>query len=118
MIREAKFASLLQKHKENDPTFLPASEILSIATKYGSKALRTGSGEIREGEKADFILVDLNKIYFTPGLNFVSDLVYAASGDCVSDAVCNGRILMRDYMVAGEKEIMEKSKEIVRKLVR
>jgi 5-methylthioadenosine/S-adenosylhomocysteine deaminase len=113
MIREAKFASLIQKHKEKDPTFLPASEALSVATKGGSEALRIDSGEIKEGKLADLILIDLNKIYFTPGFNFVSDLIYAASGDCVSDAICNGRILMRDKKIEGEDEIIKKSKEIV-----
>jgi len=117
MIREAKFASLLQKHKEKDPTFLPAKEILSIATKNGYRALRIDSGEIKEGRLADLILIDLNKTYFTPGLNFSSDLVYAASGDCVSDAICNGRILMRDKKVEGEGEIMKNSKKIVEGLV-
>ncbi|MCX6760543.1 MAG: amidohydrolase [Candidatus Nealsonbacteria bacterium] len=118
MIREAKFASLLQKHKEKDPTFLPADEALSVATKSGYRALRMGSGEIKEGNLADLILVDLNKTYFAPGLNFVSDLIYAASGDCVSDSICNGRILMRDKKVEGEDEIIKKSKKIAEGLVR
>jgi len=118
MVKEAKFASLLQKHKEKDPTFLPAKEALFIATKSGSSALRIDSGEIKEGKLADLILIDLNKTYFTPGLNFVSDLIYAASGECVSDAICNGRILMRDKKVEGESEIIKKSKEIVRVLIR
>lgn len=118
MIREMKFASLLQKNNEKDPTFLPAHEILSVATKNGSKALRIDSGEIAEGKLADFILINLNSIYFTPGLDFVSDLVYAASGDCVSDAICNGKIVMRDRKVEGEEEIIKKSKNIVEGLVR
>ncbi|TFG35884.1 MAG: amidohydrolase [Parcubacteria group bacterium] len=118
MIREAKFASLLQKHKEKDPTFLPASEMLSVATKGGSDALRIDSGEIKEGKLADLILIDLNKIYFTPGLNFVSDLIYAASGDCISDAICNGRIVMRNKKVEGEDKSIKKSKKIVEGLAR
>lgn len=118
MIKEAKFASLLQKHKEKDPTFLPANEALLVATKGGSDAIRIDSGKIKEGKLADLILIDLNKICFTPGLNFVSDLIYAASGDCVSDAICNGRILMRDKKIEGEDEIIKKSKEIVGGLIR
>lgn len=117
MIRETKVASLLQKHKEKDPTFLPAKESLLLATKNGANALRIDSGEIKEGKLADLILVDLNKIYFTPGLNFISDLVYAASGDCVSDLICNGKILMRDGKVEGETEIIRKAKKIVEGLI-
>lgn len=118
MIIEAKFASLLQKHKEKDPTFLPADEALSVITKNGYNALRIDSGEIKEGKPADLILIDLNKIYFTPGLNFVSDLIYAAAGDCVSDAICNGRTLMRDKKIEGEDEIIKKSKKIVEGLIK
>lgn len=117
MIREAKFASLLQKHKEKDPTILPADEMLSVATKNGYNALRIDSGEIKEGKPADLILIDLNKTYFAPGLNFVSDLIYSSSGDCVSDAICNGKVLMRDKKVEREDEIIKKSKEIAERLV-
>ncbi len=118
MIREMKFASLLQKHKEKDPTIMPSQESLLMATRNGSRALKIDSGEIKEGKLADFILIDLNKIYFTPGFNFVSDLVYASSGDCVSDSICNGKILMRDGKVEGEGKIMRKAKEIAENLVK
>lgn len=117
MVKEAKFASLLQKHKESDPTFLPAGEALSLATENGSRALGIDSGEIKEGKLADLILIDLNRVCFVPGLNFASDLVYAASGDCVSDAICNGRIIMREGKVEGEEEIVKKAKETVSRLV-
>lgn len=114
MIEEMKFSSLLQKHKEKDPTIMPVNEILEIATKNGSKALRIDSGEIKEGKLADLILVDLSKIYFIPGLNFISDLIYASHGDCISDAICNGKIIMRDRIIEGEKEIIKESKERIR----
>ena len=64
------------------------------------------------------ILIDLNKIYFTPGFNFISDLIYSASGDCVSDSICNGRILMRDGKVEGENEIIRKTKEIAKNIIK
>ena len=117
VIREAKFASLLQKNKEKDPTLLPATEALSMATINGSRALGIDSGEIREGKLADFILIDLNSIYFAPGINFASDLIYTASGDCVSDSICNGKIIMRDRKVEGEEKIIKNSKKIVEGLI-
>ena len=118
MLNEVKFASLLQKHREKDPTVLPASESLSLLGKNGAKALRMDSGEIKENKLADFVLIDLNKISFAPRLNLVSDLVYSATGDCVSDVVCNGKVIMRDYKVEGESEITRKASFIARNLVK
>lgn len=117
MIEEMKFSSLLQKHKEKDPTIMPVNEALEVATKNGARALRIDSGEIKEGKLADLILVNLNRIYFAPGFNFVSDLVYAASGDCISDSISNGKVLMRDGKIEGEKNILREIKKRAKKLM-
>ena len=109
MFSEMKFASLLQKINEMDPPIAPAPEIFETATKNGAKALNINAGEIKEGKLADLILIDLNQISFQPGHNLISDIVYSASGNCVSDLICNGRILMRDKKVEGEKEILKEA---------
>lgn len=118
MIEEMKFASLLQKTKEVDPTITPAKEIFEAATENGAKALNLNLGQIEEGKLADLILVDLNQINLTPGHNFISNLVYSASGNCVSDVVCGGKIIMRERKIAGEKEIMRKATQRAQKLVK
>ena len=118
MFEEMKFASLLQKIKEVDSTVAPAPEIFETATKNGAKALKIDAGEIKERKLADLILVDLNQIYFQPGHNFVSDIVYSATGNCVSDVICNGKILMRERKIKGEEEIIKKAAEKAKKLVR
>jgi len=115
---EMKFASLLQKIKEMDPTMAPAKEVFEIATKNGAKALKINVGEIKEGKLADLILVDLNQIYFTPGHNLISDIVYSATGNCVSDVICNGKILMRERKIEGEEEIIEKATQRAKELIK
>ncbi len=119
MFSEMKFASLLQKINERDPTIAKAKEIFEMATKNGAKALRINAGEIKEGKLADLILVDLNNVCFQPGHNLISDIVYSANGSCVSDVICNGEILMRNYKVKGEekikKEATKRAKELVKK---
>ena len=109
MFLEMKFASLLQKVNEKDPTIAPAPEIFDAATKNGAKAFKIDTGEIKVGKLADLILIDLNKIYFKPGHNFISDLVYSANGNCVSDVICNGKILMRERKIEGEEEIKKEA---------
>jgi len=118
LIREIKVGSLLQKGAERSQKVLPAKEALEILTKNGARALRTGAGEIREGGPADLIFVDLEKIYFQPPINFLSSFVYSASGECVSDVICGGKIIMRERRIEGEKEIIRKSKERARGLLR
>ena len=117
MIKEMKFASLLQKHREKDPTLLSAKESLGIATKNGARALKINAGEVKKGKLADLILIDLNKIYFSPGYNLTSDLVFSAAGDCVSDLISDGKILMRDRKINGEEKIIKEIKKRAKNLM-
>jgi 5-methylthioadenosine/S-adenosylhomocysteine deaminase len=118
LFEEMKIGALLQKHKERDPAILKAAEMIQLATVNGAKAFKINAGEIAEGKMADLILIDLNQICFSPGHNFASDLVYCACGNCVSDVVCNGRILMREREVENEKEIREKATARAKRLVK
>ncbi len=106
MFEEIKFALLLQKVKEKDPAVGSAKEIFKMATINGAKALGINGGEIKEGKLADLILIDLNHIFLVPGYNLISDLVFSANGSCVSDVICNGKILMRDREIEGEGQIL------------
>jgi 5-methylthioadenosine/S-adenosylhomocysteine deaminase len=105
MFEEMKFAGLLQKVKEGDPTVAPAGEIFKSATENGAKALKINSGEIKEGKLADLILADLNNINLMPNYDLISNLVYSARGVCISDVICNGKIMMQDRKVADEEKI-------------
>lgn len=87
MIREMKFTSLLQKVKEKDPTITLAKEIFEIATKNGAKTLKINVGEIHPHTTTLFG-VGVKEEKF-------ADLIYSASRDCVSDLICNGKILMK-----------------------
>jgi len=108
LFEEMKFGSLLQKSQERNPTVAPAGEILDCATVNGAKALGIDHGRIQEGKLADLILVDLNQTCLTPGYNLISDLVFSCNGGCVSDVICNGKILMREQKIKGESEILKK----------
>jgi 5-methylthioadenosine/S-adenosylhomocysteine deaminase len=113
MFEEMKFASLLQKYQEKKSMIASAEEIFKCATKNGYDAFNLESGEIKQGKKADLIFLDLNEVSLVPGFNLISDIVYSASGNVVSDFICNGKIIMRDKFIEHEKEIIEKSKKIM-----
>jgi 5-methylthioadenosine/S-adenosylhomocysteine deaminase len=118
MFSEMKFASLLQKINEMDPTVASANEIFKIATENGAKALKIGSGKIKVGEIANLMLVDLDKISLIPNYNLISNLVYSASGDCVSDLICFGKILMRERKVEDEEKIVKNARKRSFKIIK
>lgn len=110
MLQEMKISALAQKHKQNDACAFSAQEVFQAATKNGAQAVGLNGGEIKVGKLADFILLDLNKLSLMPGFNLVSDLVYAAAGDVVSDVIINGKIILQDYYFANINENLIKKK--------
>lgn len=98
MFEEMHIAAVLNKSVAQDTTFLPAYEVLEMATINGAKALgiddRVGSIEV--GKQADLIMIDLEKPHLVPRHNLMSMLVYSASGHDVVTVMVNGRILYED----------------------
>lgn len=117
MIEAMKTMSLLQKGWRQDPTTLPAESVLQTATQNGFKALGWDAGEIAVGKLADLILVDLDNIAFIPNNNTLANLIYAAHGDCVDTVICDGKILMQNRQIPGEKEIIRQARIAAQKLI-
>lgn len=111
-----KTAALLQKGWREDPTALPLNELMDMATVNGAKALGIDAGEIKVGKLADINIIDIDNYAFTPNINFLSNLVYSANSSCIESVICNGKFVMKDRVVEGEKEILEKVNSIYKKL--
>ncbi len=111
LFQEMKTSSLLQKVRTLDPTVLPASKVLEMATINGATALGMEKeiGTIEVGKKADLVLIDMNTPHLTPYRNPISHLVYSAEGKDVNTVICNGKILMleREVLVLDEAEVMQ-----------
>ena len=117
LFEEMKFASFLQKIKERDVVLASASEIFERATQNGAKALKLNTGKIQAGKLSDLVLIDLNQVCLTPGHNLISDLVYSCQGNCITDVICDGKILMREREVAKEAEILKEARKRAKSLV-
>ena len=89
---EMKFAALLAK-VVGDPELLPATEVLRWATVNGAEAFGLDAGVVAEGKLADCILVDLSDVRMRPCHNLVSNWVYSADSACISNVICDGRII-------------------------
>jgi 5-methylthioadenosine/S-adenosylhomocysteine deaminase len=110
LFSEMKIGALLQKIENKNPTAISAKEIFQMATKNGARALRINAGEIKAGKLADLVLIDLNKIEMFPKYDLISNLVYSDAKNCVSDVICNGKILMRSGKIEEEEKILKIAK--------
>lgn len=106
MFEEIRLAALIAKGSKGDPTTLPASLVLSMATRLGARALYLGDliGSLEPGKRADLILVDIQSLHNSPRFrrepdNIYAQLVYAAKSTDVSDVMVNGHWLMRDHVL-------------------
>ena len=118
LFEEMKIGALLQKHREKNPLIANVKEVFNWVTINGARALKINAGKIKEGKLADLILIDLKKTFFSPGHNFLSDIIYSAPGTSVSDSICNGRILMRNGEIEGERGIIKRATKIAENLVK
>lgn len=125
MFEEIRLAALIAKAVNNDPTALPASQALLMATRLGANALHIGdiTGSITPNRRADMILVDLNPIHNSPSFrrsqeNIYSQIVYAAKSTDVSDVMVNGKWLMRDRQLLTLKEdvLIVEAREVAKKI--
>jgi 5-methylthioadenosine/S-adenosylhomocysteine deaminase len=98
LIGEMRTAALVAKAVSGDASALPAPRALTMATLGGARALGMDGeiGSLRPGKWADFIAVDLSATNTQPVYNVLSQLVYAAGREQVTDVYVAGRPLMTD----------------------
>jgi 5-methylthioadenosine/S-adenosylhomocysteine deaminase len=109
LLSEVKLFALIQKHRAEDPAIVTAAEALEIACGAHSPHLG-GAATLEAGGPADFLLLRADVPEMSVG-DHASDLVYAASGSVVDTTVVGGRVLMRDGIVEGAKEIVARARE-------
>jgi len=113
MFGEMRTAAILAKAVANDATAVPAALALRMATLNGAKALGidADTGSLERGKSADFIAVDLSAAATTPVYDVISQLVYAAGRDQVTDVWVAGRALLheRRLMTLDEPALLAKA---------
>lgn len=112
MISEMKIAALSAKNKADSVLAGKVDDIFQIATKNGFDAFGIEAGEIKEGNLADFILVDMNNQFLLPNNNLISNMIYAADSSCITDVFCDGKSVMRDKKIPNEEEIVSDFKRV------
>jgi 5-methylthioadenosine/S-adenosylhomocysteine deaminase len=106
LLGEIRTAALLAKAVHEDASALPATMALRMATLNGAIALgmdqETGSIEI--GKWADLTAVDLGALETSPLYDPVSQLVYAAGREQVTDVWVAGQHLLNDRQLTHQDE--------------
>jgi len=116
---EMDVCAKLHKVKNLDPTALPATTVLQMATAGGAEilGLHERTGCLLPGRKADIILLNLRQPnlqpFYHPDL-----LVYAATGADVSTVIINGTLVMqeRKILTFDVEETMDEVRKLAEKL--
>lgn len=97
MLRELQTTYLIHKGVLRDPTFLSAGMVLEMAAKTGHEVYRMADpGGLVEGNKADFMILDLNSSHNLPIIDPLESIVCSAHSNDVQTLVVDGRIIMED----------------------
>ena len=114
MFGEMRTAALLAKGVSGDASAVPAMTALKMATINGAKALGIDdiTGSLAIGKAADVIAIDLSALETQPIYSPLSQIVYAASRQQVSDVWVAGKRLLKDHRLTtfNTEALKEKTK--------
>lgn len=125
MFEEVRLAALIAKAVTNDPTSLPAPQALLMATRLGAQALHIGhlTGSLTPNRRADLILVDLSPVHNSPSFrrsadNAYAQIVYASKSTDVTDAMINGKWVMRErrLLTVQEDELLAQAADLAKQI--
>ncbi len=121
---EMRLAALIQK-PIHGPGFMDAETVFRLATIEGARALHIEKevGSIEVGKQADLVLLDLNSPDFSLAGNkerIYSDIVYAATKDCVDSVMINGEWKVRNKtsLIYDEAGLIAEGKNELNKLLK
>jgi cytosine/adenosine deaminase-related metal-dependent hydrolase len=110
MFRHMVMCARLHQRAARDERLMPPGKLLEMITTDAAKGLGMADriGSLVPGMKADVITVDLATPHAYPPNMPVNRLVFFAGGSDVRDVVVDGRILMRERIVAtvDESEVL------------
>ena len=98
MFTAMRVAALIHKGNRLDPTAIPATTVLRMATMGSATALGIDDlvGSIEVGKKADLVRLDPSSPSLTPVYDPISTIVYAASRADVVDVWIDGNAVVKN----------------------
>jgi 5-methylthioadenosine/S-adenosylhomocysteine deaminase len=98
LLTEMRTAALLAKAVAGEARAVPAARALYMATLAGARAMGIDdlTGSLAPGKAADLVAIDLGGIEAEPVYDPISQIVYAAGRECVTDVWVGGEGLYRE----------------------
>ncbi|MCD8209075.1 MAG: amidohydrolase [Bacteroidales bacterium] len=115
ILEALKTAAMVQKAWRGDPAAMPLNELIEMATVNGAKALGLNTGVIKQGAPADLLIIDTDSSFFLSDAPFLANFIYSSHSDCIRSVLHNGQFLMRDRKIEGEREILDRTREVLKK---
>ena len=111
MFEVMRFAAMSARKEKGDPTALPASAALMMATVTGAQAQGRSSqcGMLQVGMDADLALIDFSAPHLMPCHNVLNGLLWSAKGGDVAMTMVRGKILYQNgqFPTIGLKEVVQ-----------
>ena len=114
---QMKIGALLLKFYYKDPTKFRINEMIKMATKNGADVLGLKEiGDIKEGYKADLIIISFTSPYLLPDADPRAHIVYSMQNVNIRDVMVDGKFVKRNGILVGFdfdslKSEIEKRKE-------
>ncbi len=120
MWEEMRLAAFLQKVERMDPTAIPATTVLSMATSGGATAIGLGDavGSLEPGKRADLIQVAFDDVHHVPTYDVISHLVYVSDEQDVASVVVDGKVLMleREMLTIDTDRVRKEATELAARI--
>lgn len=102
VLESLRLMAMLAKHATGDPRAMTVGEALTVATRDSAEVygLPDDLGHLAEGFLADLILLDMSGPHTQPPHDPAANLVFSARASDVRTVICDGRVLMRDRVLA------------------
>lgn len=120
IMREIYLAAILPKGIYNRADIVTPSDVYKMATVNGYKAQgRPDCGAVKVGNRADLIVIDLNKPNMYPDFDIMNNLVYSAEKSDVILTMIDGRVLYKngEYTSIDIEKIGYEVNKIVKEVV-
>ncbi len=115
LLEEARIAAFLHKFVAGDPTVMPASQALYLATLGSARALGLDAeiGTLDAGKRADIVLMDSTGPHMRPAHDVVSHIIYSARASDVRTVIIDGRPVLEDgaFPYLDEMEVLARAEE-------
>ena len=94
MLEEIKTMTILAKVKQSDPTVISPSQALKMASLNGAIAQgRQDCGCIKEGNRADLVMIRTDSPNMFPRHNILNNLVFSATDSDIAMTMVDGKVV-------------------------